>query len=108
MEQEAQSEEMTPNKNRFRAWDEKHCEMVSWEELTSPSGWNCTLGVLTNQAAHHLKFMQSTGLADKNGTEIFEGDIIKWEYTEVIGNIHEHPELIDPDFSLYDDEEPKS
>lgn len=79
----------------------------------------------------NVKLMQSTGLLDKNGVEIFEGDVVRiWEslYTvfydsqtcsfrlkphddrwnvdymsnfldggvfEVIGNIYEHPELVE-------------
>lgn len=75
--------------------------------------------------------MQSTGLKDKNGVEVFDGDIVKLQYTiasdfelfevrqfrggmwridnrrrgsdlwlrnedcEVIGNIHENPELLE-------------
>ena len=69
---------MKPNRNRYRAWDEKHGVMIGWDELTSPSGWNCTLGILTNPTMHHLTFLQSTGTADENDVEMYAGDIVRF------------------------------
>ncbi|WP_198549813.1 YopX family protein [Macrococcoides caseolyticum] len=80
--------------------------------------------VIEEELFENIILMQSTGLHDKNGKEIFEGDVVKyWENIgyiefyqgswvinwndgslfdlydnennlEIIGNIHEHPELL--------------
>jgi hypothetical protein len=91
---------------KFRAWDGKRMDY---------GGCDCVL-----RSAPEAKVMQYTSLKDRNGKEIYEGDIIKvddhaglftihdlsfvytFEYgdglvgftCEIIGNIYENPELI--------------
>ena len=97
---------------KFRAWDKINKAMKhnvhlldSFNEyLSRPKEWDC---------------MQFTGLLDKNDKEIYEGDIMVWPNVagvwpeqlkpsevrypfvcgnaykgEIIGNIHENPELL--------------
>ena len=113
---------------KFRAWDTYHKVMRYNKDIPPILAKN--LNVENDQ----WKFLQFTGLTDKNGKEIYEGDIVErksWfsdsngvtrlsddnsymqrrivefeagkvfqgyriqENDEVIGNIHENPELLE-------------
>jgi hypothetical protein len=110
---------------KFRFWDEPNNKMRSWDEWSRQASARVLLD--SNYPPARIIPMQFTGLVDKNGVEIYEGDIIfcdrcnlnseiSWgkksamfyfhrpnvhdaydvdcQCIEVIGNIHQNPELI--------------
>lgn len=114
---------------KFRAWDKINKKMYQSTYAVSESGeWGMAIDY-TNECERtgkeQLIQMQYTGLLDKQGKEIYEGDIVKfengslppkqvtfeygmfmlgnddlWHYVSkkeyiVIGNIYENPKLLE-------------
>lgn len=120
---------------KFRVWDLQNSNWatnsVARESMGLEFGVNDYFDNIAGEKSIRFDFQQFTGLTDKNGKDIYEGDILKdkWNYIndtviikykangfvgeninkksnfldlenknylqfEIIGNIHENPELL--------------
>lgn len=70
---------------KFRVWDIKNKEMLKVQELDfEPTFYGGRIAIRLDQYNDYFDtedmiLMQYTGLDDKNGKEIYEGDIVKYE-----------------------------
>ena len=86
---------------KFRGWDVGFKEMESWESLLTSD----VLPEVLQGAFPNLKLMQYTGLKDKNGVEIYEGDIVETVYNgEVFAGVVVY-DLSEVDFKVTDGKE---
>jgi uncharacterized phage protein (TIGR01671 family) len=91
---------------KFRAWVKQFDKMINDAFITH---WNVSDGDRYMVNREWCEVMQFTGLKDKNGKEIYEGDIVKFlgmslldtELKELIGKVEWNNELLKFDVVIH-------
>ena len=85
---------------RYRAWDKIHKTMYEADDIVYinfEENQICVKTLFFERASRYdfddIVLMQSTGLRDKNGKEIFEGDIVDSEDGILSGVVEFRPDL---------------
>lgn len=79
---------------KFRAWDKRFSEFmedffVSEDGKIYKKSTDTGYGIaISRETSDEVILMQSTGLKDKNGKEIFEGDIVDYKGREAVIKWH--------------------
>jgi len=66
---------------KFRVWDKRENYFVILDETYNVFALD-DVGILDCDDRENFVFQQSTGLLDKNGKEIFEGDVVRLAHDE--------------------------
>jgi uncharacterized phage protein (TIGR01671 family) len=96
---------------KFRAWDNVKNKMYFLGESDEVVFAFESNGIVATDITEHdwgfkilehLKYMQSTGLKDKNSNEIFEGDIVEFTWFDYVGSDTQFKGLVKYRSGLYE------